>query len=353
MNFRNKSSFRIFQGFTLVELLVVIAIIGILIALLLPAIQAAREAARRASCANHLKQLGMASLNHENNVKQYPTGGWGYWTVGDPDRGFGREQPGGWIYNLLPFMELKGTHDLGKGLNPTDKSAAANRLSKTPLEVMNCPTRRPAMLFPSPWNGTMTGYNSDPNPPNENVAAKGDYAGNSGVAFWMDQDGPGKPIYVNAPGYDWRSNHPDQFPMCGVIYQRSTTKIKEIKDGTSHTILIGEKYLNPDNYRTGMGIGDNEHMYLGFNDDILRSTWTKDSTDPPAIQGGAGTFEYRRDTPGLDGYYLGFGSPHPYAGQFVFCDGSVHSISYQIDPIFLWRLGNRSDGHSLSGANIN
>ena len=99
-------------GFTLVELLVVIAIIGILIALLLPAVQAAREAARSLECRNHLRQLAMAALNHEQTHGHYPTGGWGYYWIGDPDRGFAEDQPGGWPFNLLPFLEQKDLYQL-------------------------------------------------------------------------------------------------------------------------------------------------------------------------------------------------------------------------------------------------
>src|SRR5262245_65887753 len=101
------------NAFTLVELLVVIAIIGILVALLLPAIQAARESARRSKCANNLRNLATAALNHHDTAKFYPTGGWGWWWTGDPDRGFGRSQPGGWTFSLLPFTEEESIYTSG------------------------------------------------------------------------------------------------------------------------------------------------------------------------------------------------------------------------------------------------
>src|SRR5262245_49417000 len=102
------------KAFTLVELLVVIAIIGILIALLLPAIQAAREAARRSQCKNNLKQFGLAALSHLSAQKYFPTGGWGFKWVGDADRGYGMNQPGGWAYSLLPFIEGSPVRILGR-----------------------------------------------------------------------------------------------------------------------------------------------------------------------------------------------------------------------------------------------
>src|SRR5580698_7987617 len=101
------------RGFTLVELLVVIAIIGLLIALLLPAVQAAREAARRSQCVNNLKQMSLAWNNHVAATRFMPTGGWGWTWTGDADRGFGLSQPGGWTYNILPFMEESNLHDMG------------------------------------------------------------------------------------------------------------------------------------------------------------------------------------------------------------------------------------------------
>ena len=100
-------------GFTLVELLVVVTIIGVLIALLLPAVQAARETARQSQCKNNLKQLALGCLNHETATGRYPTGGWGWAWTGDADMGNDRLQPGGWIYNLLPFIEQPALHDMG------------------------------------------------------------------------------------------------------------------------------------------------------------------------------------------------------------------------------------------------
>ena len=114
---RTKTVKNRYPGFTLVELLVVITIIGILIALLLPAVQAAREAARQMQCKNNLKQLALGCLQHEQAQGFLPTGGWGCGWVGDPDRGFDRQQPGGWHFNILPYIEQQALHDLGIGGN--------------------------------------------------------------------------------------------------------------------------------------------------------------------------------------------------------------------------------------------
>ena len=171
-------------GFTLVELLVVIAIIGVLVALLLPAVQAAREAARRTQCINQLKQFAIGGLNHESTLKHFPTGGWGWGWVGDADRGFGQDQPGGWIYNILPFMEQKAKHDMpkdGKLNEHTDPQLqGARQMLLEPLEIIYCPSRRSGK-FINTEKPVRFANNAAFNPPGDpGYVGRSDYAANAG-----------------------------------------------------------------------------------------------------------------------------------------------------------------------------
>jgi prepilin-type N-terminal cleavage/methylation domain-containing protein/prepilin-type processing-associated H-X9-DG protein len=305
------------RGFTLVELLVVITIIGILIALLLPAVQAAREAARRMQCTNNLKQLGLACLTHEQAQGFFPSGGWGgVCMVGDPDLGFGKTQPGGWLFSVLPYMEQQAVHDMGAGLSATAKMPFFAQREQTLLSAMNCPSRRPMILRPfltshQPTNaGTFT------------TAAKGDYAANAG-------DG-NNPQSLNTSG------------MTGISFHKSEVYVAIITDGLSNTYSVGEKWHNPDYYETLDLGGDDDTMYWGGNCDTLRGTYPgTDTAQQYPMQ----------DQAGPD-YSFSFGSAHSGAFNMAFCDGSVQSISYSIDRMVHAYLGNRQDNHVIDGSQL-
>ena len=133
----------------------VITIIGILISLLLPAVQSAREAARRAQCSNNLKQMGLAFHNHHTLLGHFPSGGWGNHWVGDADRGFDEKQPGGWIYNILPYVEQNAVREMGAGVTPwnsAQKLAINTQRNQVVIPIFHCPTRRrPKLYGPSEW----------------------------------------------------------------------------------------------------------------------------------------------------------------------------------------------------------
>ena len=323
---RNQKS----RAFTLVELLVVITIIGILIALLLPAVQAAREAARRLQCQNNLKQLSLATLNHEEVRGFFPTGGWGVFWVGDPDRGFEGKQPGGWVYNILPYLEQEAVRSIGAGQPDAQKRQSLTTMVGIPLSMFNCPTRRPSQAYPHvPAEGIGTKYHRNYNVPLE--VARSDYAGNGGIT-WVDDYGR---RYADPPDlqtadttYAWL---PDPNRK-GIFDVRSQLEMSRIKDGTSNTFLIGEKYLTPDHYTTGLDGGDNQSMYLGFDVDTVRFT------DSPPMQ----------DTSGYVGYE-GFGSAHAIGFHMALCDGSVQFINYSIALGVYSCLGNREDGMAIDG----
>jgi prepilin-type N-terminal cleavage/methylation domain-containing protein/prepilin-type processing-associated H-X9-DG protein len=319
------------RAFTLVELLVVIAVIGILIGLLLPAIQSAREASRRTQCANNLKQIGVGVLTHHDAQRHFPYGGWGQNWIGMADRGFGGRQPGGWIYNLLPFIEQSGLHDLGQGSSPDGYS---RRLQQT-LPLFNCPTRRICTLWPI---ADSAAYMRSPKPAGQTeVVGRSDYAINGGATLATPYYGPLDLVDGDSPTYRWPVmtgilKNPETV-FSGISHVHTASRLKSIEDGTSHTYLVGEKYLAPTQYENGESLGDNESIFSGYCSDNHRFT----QLDlPPAKDG---------DLPDADllANYR-FGSAHPSGLNFVFCDGAVKFLDYDLAPEEHYSLGHIADG---------
>ncbi len=297
-----------------------IGLIGLLLALLLPAVQAAREAARRLQCQSHLKQLGIAMLNHHEAYGRFPSAGWGYAWVGDPDRGSGYGQPGGWVYSLLPYLEQSSLWELGRGLRREEKMAAAATVCETPVGLFNCPSRREASLYPYPQGGL-----APRNAARSANVAKSDYAANAGDVDCGGGRGPAT-LEEGDQGYEWS----DSSKATGVFYVRSEVAIDQINDGSSHTYMLGEKYRKA----SGFDKGDDQSMYSGYDYDTVR--WT--ALDWPPIS----------DREEVEIGHRRLGSAHAHGCYFVFCDGSVRMINYRIDPEIHRRLGNRKDGLPIS-----
>jgi prepilin-type N-terminal cleavage/methylation domain-containing protein len=320
------------RAFTLVELLVVIGIIGLLVALLLPAIQAARESARNAECKNHLKQIGVASHLFQDAKKHLPTqpvsngdlASWGVEHPRSPYQGC-EESPGfpSWVWQLFPFIEeVQATVKSGVFVNGAEAPKPDDRMYQLPVELMNCPTRRWAQPYPVPKFGFLIGGNWR-DLVLMNTATRSDYAANAG-----DLGGAAATIALYR-----------MWNVCtGTIAQRNTPEISralsmhEITDGLSKTYMFGEKYMDPNHYTSGEDFGDIGAMLMSVTFGTVRFA---DRSLPPA-----------RDESG-EGDPRPFGSAHPATWNVVLCDGSVHTITYTIDPVTHGRLANRQDGQVI------
>jgi prepilin-type N-terminal cleavage/methylation domain-containing protein len=291
---RKQAIHRIHIGFTLVELLVVIAIIGILVALLLPAIQAAREAARRVSCVNNVAQLGLAAHNFEFSFEHFPAG------VTDKSGPIRNERIGqhlSWIVLILPYIEetrLYGKIDRAAGAYAPANAEAFSAW----ISALQCPS-----------DASLDGYN-----PEEPLKP----AGNSYAGCHHD---------VEAPIND--DNH-------GLLFLNSNVRFDEILDGSSKTILLSEKISGKDSLGWASGTRA-----------TLRNTGSIDMRRQYLGQPNGGAAEADFDKLGPL-YVGGFGSDH--AGGVIvmaFADGSVRSITEDIDPKLLKLLGNRADGEII------
>jgi prepilin-type N-terminal cleavage/methylation domain-containing protein/prepilin-type processing-associated H-X9-DG protein len=331
-------------AFTLVELLVVIAIIGILVALLLPAIQAAREAGRRAQCKNNLRQIAIACLNHESTHKTFPHGGWSWLWMGDPDKGYGPQQPGGWIFATTPYLEETNVFTVGKGLPTAQKAEELKKQMSAGISSFICPTRRstPTLTARNPLGKYVEVDTSGAEKVPYNAAvpdrlAKTDYAINGGSGFAPGTNPPFPPPNAAPP---LATDCAGGWPNCvgrdtdllaiaksfnGISTRYTGAKIAQIVDGTSKTALVGEKMMMPRFYDTGYGDppnydknngGDNSSMYQGYDVDTTRKIGPEPGQDDDNLTAG---------------HWDRFGSAHAGGMNMSFCDGSVQTIAYDID----------------------
>ena len=334
----------------------VIAIIGVLVALLLPAVQAARESARLAQCKNHLRQNSLAMLQYELHHQSFPTGGWSSAWVGDPNVGSGGRQPGGWIYQSLPYLEQQTIAQIGLGLSGSDLINALTEQCTATLPTFHCPSRRPAELYPALELRTMNYLPLD-------FAAKTDYAANGGSELLIfGRSGPARgPDFVQSdcwlgyPDCNWMNQQwwIDQ-RWNGIVGDHHGAKISQITDGTSKTLLIGEKWVyelyyavvtidatndNSTNQFPADNPGDNGSLFCGFDLDNVRGC---SENLPPKRDAEFNAKNQQTDKKGSH-YKEQFGSSHPAGLNLARCDASVDTWNFDVDPHVWASLGARND----------
>ena len=333
-------------AFTLIELLVVIAIIGVLVGLLLPAVQKVREAGSRARCLNNLKQIGLAIHNYHDTNLNFPPS-------------YIRQDWVTFAVLILPYLEQENAYKLwDTQLRYYDQPNLGNAtLDPTPrnFAVYFCPSRRTADGLSVDNGGTdkdvPSNFTGNPHRP----GGLGDFAACHGTdVTTLDGNGalsiglPQAAVQPNGAAWtDLTSMYKSPLGTRITIW-KSQTNIASILDGTSNTLLVGEKYVRP-----AMRWGKNEDrsIYNGQFARVFRRAAGAPTnvTNPPAAP-----FPFVTDlndswataTP-IRETFQRFGSWHPGVCNFAFCDGSVRAVQMKIDDVTLGRLAERSDGLSI------
>ena len=328
------------RGFTLVELLVVIAIIGVLIGLLLPAVQNVRASARRSSCSNNVKQLALAILNYNDARKRFPSG----LNVPDAsaDSGYAAlvtnrlvssttaPEPRkftNFLIESMPFAELA---ELYGRLNLTVESTASGSGSMASAQAPGA-TVIPLFICPSDfvpsrtitWTSRVSGINS--------------YVGNAGTQHW-----------------DWKNPNPSLATpnrwFNGIFQLNTTVLAKNVVDGLSKTILVGERYSKDDKFV------DTGELSCRTMQDCRGWAWTNRRSGCDLFAGSVVPVNFlipvAGNTPMTRLRLNAFGSGHQGGAVFGMCDGGVRFLAMEDSDAatleLFSSLTNPRDGKSVS-----
>ena len=326
------------SGFTLVELLVVIAIIGILVALFLPAVQSARESARRVQCTNQLKQLGLAVQNFHAAKGAFP-------------RSRMRCHHGTWAMELLPYLEAQVLADLW---DPSGEFyIQPPNMVQGQIATFYCPSRRspPQVSFPGAESfmgrapDSMTGALSD------YAACTGDGVNGASILDYHFRGANG--VFVC---------YADNFASCGGTSSNMKyngegfyVRAKSISDGTSKTLLIGEKHVPQEGFGLYRKFSPSDSKFTFFFDNSIYNPddyLTSSRYAGPSFGLAQSEDAAPRATDRAQIAGAGFGGSHPGICQFVFADGSVRPLSVEMNTDILGYLAHRRDGKTIADRDV-
>ena len=298
------------RGYTLIELLVVIAIIGVLIALLLPAVQKVREAASRMTCENNLKQFGLALHNYENTHGKFPPG-----SVQGPfaEAGITQKDVGhGWAMFILSDIEqdnLAKKYDWNKPATGWENQEVRTK----PLAIMQCPSVPGQPRYVSKLGPYADGR----------YAACGDYAPTFGIDPILVTQG-----LIRLPPIDYQ----------GVLVPEHMTRVLEITDGTSNTILLTEDAGRPQLWHAGKPVAGETALGGAWGAPVSGFYVRGSNSD--------GTVDWGRCAINCTNYAEVY-SFHPGGANAVFADGSVHFLNAGMSIRTLAALVTRAGGEII------